>query len=343
MTDQHRLGIGIHGAGNVSAEYIRAFTRNPHTEVRMITSRTVESARRRAAAFHLECEVGDDLETVLRREDVHIVAICTPNYLHSREAIRAARAGKHVVVEKPIALTQGELQGLVETIRETGVKSCVGFVLRWNEMVQMARRLVGDGTLGTLALAKADYVHHIDPAKTGWEWKRLQAGSGGAMLFAGCHAVDTLRYCVGEVVEVSAYATQVGRDEFDYPPTITAALRFASGALGTVCVTFEAHSPYLFNLEFFGTRGTLRNNQIYAQALQGQTGYATIPTILPDSGEVAHHPFQAEVDDFVMCILEDREPKTHVADAARTHEVCLAIDRSAQEGHPVRLPLGTRR
>ena len=220
MNRPHRLGVGIHGAGNVSAEYVRAFTDNPHTEIRMITSRTVESARHRAAAAGLQCEVGDDLQALLRRDDVHIVAICTPNHLHAAEAVRAARAGKHLVVEKPIALSLSELRELVAVVRQAGVKSTVGFVLRWNPLVQMARRLVTDGTLGSLALVRADYIHHIDPSKTGWEWKRRRETSGGAMLFAGCHAVDTLRYCAGEVAGVSAYAARVGRHEFDYPPTI---------------------------------------------------------------------------------------------------------------------------
>lgn len=339
MRDRDQMGVGIHGAGTVSTEYIRAFMRNPHTEIRMITSRTTESARRRAVASGLDCDVGDDLESLLRRDDVRIVAICTPNDRHAAEGIRAARAGKHLVIEKPIALSVSDLRDLVAAVRQAGVKSTVGFVLRWNPMVDLARRLVSDGSLGTLALAKADYIHHIDSSKPGWEWKRRRESSGGAMLFAGCHAVDTLRYCGGEVTEVSAHAAQVGRREFDYPPTVAATLRFASGAAGAVCVTFEAHSPYVFNLELFGTRGSLRNNTLFTQALQGQTTYATIPTVLPDSGDVSHHPFQAEVDDFVASILEDREARAHIADAARTHEVCLAIDQSAEEGRPIALPL----
>lgn len=339
MGNRHRLGVGIHGAGNVSTEYIRAFTRNPHTEIRMITSRTVESARRRAAAFNVECDTGSDLEALLTRDDVHIVVICTPSYLHAAEAMRVARAGKHVIVEKPIALSLSELRELVATVHRAGVKTTVGFVLRWNPLVQIARRLAREGTLGDLVLGEADYIHYIDPARTGWEWKRQRETSGGTMLFAGCHAVDTLRYCAGEIVEVSAYATQIGRRDFDYPPTIVANMRFASGAVGKVNVTFEAHTPYVFNLNLYGTRGTLRNNLLYAQALHGQTGYATIPTVLPDSGEVSHHPFQAEVDDFVAGILEDRNPEAHIGDTARTHEVCLAIERSAEADRPVALPL----
>ncbi|MGH2405737.1 MAG: Gfo/Idh/MocA family protein [bacterium] len=334
-----RMGVGIHGAGNVSTEYIRAFMRNPETEVRIITSRTIDSARRRAAACGVDCDVGDDLAAMLRRDDVQIAAICTPNHLHAAEGIQAARAGKHFVIEKPIALTLSELRDLLVAVREAGVKTTVGFVLRWHPLVELAHRLAQDGTLGALVLVTSDYVHHIDSSRSGWEWKRRREGSGGAMLFAGCHAVDTLRYCAGEITEVAARAAQVSRSEFDYPPTIAASLRFASGAVGTVCITFEAYSPYVFNLELYGTHGSLRNNQLFTQGLRGQTGYATIPIILPGSGEVAHHPFQAEVDEFVACILEDREGRTTVADAARSHEVCLAIDRSAEDGRPVALPL----
>lgn len=334
-----RLGVGIHGAGNVSTQYIEAFARNPHTEVRMITSRTADQARRRAAQYGLSCDAGDRLDALLERDDVQIVAICTPNHLHAQEAIRAARAGKHLVVEKPVALTLRDLRALVGTVEEYRVKATVGFVLRWNPLVRMARRLVQDRALGDLMLVEADYIHRVDPARPGWEWKGRAATSGGTLMMGGCHAVDVLRFCAGEIESVSAYATQVARRDFDYPPTITASLRFANGAVGKVSVTFEAFSPYLFNLSLYGSRGTLRNNRLFAAALDGQTDYATVPTVLPDSADVTHHPFQAEVDDLVAAILEDRPPLAALADAARSHEVCFAIDRAWAEERPVALPL----
>ena len=242
-----QLGVGIHGAGNVSTQYIEAFTHNPHTAVRMITSRTAEAARQRAAAYGLDCGCGDRLDDILARPDVDIVVICTPNHLHAQEAIHAARAGKHLVVEKPVALTLPDLRALVAAVGESRVKATVGFVLRWNPMVRMARRLAEDGTLGDLVLAEADYIHRVDPARPGWEWKGRAATSGGALMMGGCHAVDALRFCAGEIVSVGAYAAQVARHDFEYPPTVTASLRFAGGAVGKVSVTFEAHSPYLFN------------------------------------------------------------------------------------------------
>jgi UDP-N-acetyl-2-amino-2-deoxyglucuronate dehydrogenase len=334
-----RYGVAIHGAGNVATQYVEAFSRNPGTEVRMITSRTAEAARRFAAAYGLTCDTADRLDAALGRDDIDIVAICTPNYLHAAEAVLAARAGKHLVVEKPIALTLRDLRAVVAAVEEYRVKATVGFVLRWNPMVRTAHRLVRDGTLGDLVLVEADYIHRVDPARRGWEWKGRAETSGGALLMGGCHAVDALRFCAGEVASVSAYAARVARGEFDYPPTVTASLRFAGGAVGKVSVTFEAYTPYIFNLNLYGSRGTLRNNRLYATALSGQTDYATIPTVLPDSGDVTHHPFQDEVDDLVAAIREDRPPLAAVADAARSHELCLAIDRSWAEAKPVALPL----
>ncbi|HLW46832.1 MAG TPA: Gfo/Idh/MocA family oxidoreductase [bacterium] len=339
MTAGARLGVAIHGAGNVATQYIQAFSRNPHTEVRMITSRTAEAARRCAAAYGLTCETADRLDAALGRDDVDIVAICTPNHLHAREAMLAARAGKHLVVEKPIALTLRDLRAVEAAVEEYRVKATVGFVLRWNPLVRMARRLVRDGTLGDLVLVEADYIHRVDPVRPGWEWKGRGETSGGALLMGGCHAVDALRFCAGDVASVSAYAAHVARREFDYPPTVTASLRFAGGAVGKVSVTFEAYTPYVFNINLYGSRGTLRNNQLYAGTLEGQTGYATIPTVLPDSADVTHHPFQAEVDDLVAAIREDRAPVAALGDAARSHEVCLAIDRAWAAGRAVTLPL----
>jgi predicted dehydrogenase len=93
-------------------------------------------------------------------------------------------------------------------------------------------------------------------------------------------------------------------------------------------------------VSFVGTRGTIRNNQIYSKAkYPGQTSWAQVPTILPDSGDVTHHPFRDEVNYFVDCILNGRESHANLEDAALTHEICFASEISARERRPVPLPL----
>ena len=97
--------------------------------------------------------------------------------------------------------------------------------------------------------------------------------------------------------------------------------------------------PYVFNVELFGDKGTIRNSDIFSTNWPGQRGWATIPTVEPDSGDVSHHPFQQEVNHFIECIERDVESHASVADAVKTHELCLAADLSAAENRPVSLPL----
>jgi len=95
----------------------------------------------------------------------------------------------------------------------------------------------------------------------------------------------------------------------------------------------------VFNVEVFGTKGTFRNNQLAGDMLAGQTGFATIPTIAPDSADVSHHPFDGEVEHFIDYLNRDRRPMPDLEDAAETTEICLAAEISAQQGKPVTLPL----
>ena len=91
--------------------------------------------------------------------------------------------------------------------------------------------------------------------------------------------------------------------------------------------------PYAFNIDLAGTEGTLRDNRLWSKKLfPGQTSWSTVPTILPDSGAVEHHPFDAQMNHLVDCIRSDRESHCNVADAYFTHELCLAIDQSLAEG-----------
>jgi predicted dehydrogenase len=161
------------------------------------------------------------------------------------------------------------------------------------------------------------------------------------MLLGGCHAVDAIRWFAGEeIVEVAAFGNNI-KGNFEFDANVVALLKFDGGAIGKTSALFDAEMPYAFNIDLAGTEGTLRDNRIWSKKLlPGQTGWTTMQTILPDSGAVEHHPFDAEINHFVDCILQGRESHCNIADAYRTHEVCMAIDRSiAQGGQPIRLPL----
>ncbi len=333
------LGIGICGAGWVAGEYVRAFTRNAETRVRGVFSRTRASAERTLAAHGVDATVYDTLEDMLRRDDIDIVVLASPPAVHARQATAAARAGKHIVVEKPVALYRPEVLELVEAADKAGVRSVVSFVLRWNPMFRTIKQLLADGATGRLMYAEADYWHWVGPHYGQYSWSHTRAGQESSLLSAGCHALDALRWFAGEVDEVYALsAPGFTGSAYEFHPNMVGTLRFTSGAIGKVSSLLECRTPYIFNVQLLGDLGTIRNNRLYSPAkFPGATNYAEYPTVLPDSGDVTHHPFQAEVDEFVNCVRSGGHSSCELADAARTMEVCFALDESAASGRPVKV------
>jgi len=334
-----KLGVAVWGAGWVSGEHIKAYLANPRCEVVAIGSRKAESARAKMEQAGITCSIYTNYDELLKDKRVSIVSICTPNDLHAMETIRAAEAGKHILIEKPVALNLEDLKKMQETVRKAGVKTVVSFVLRWNPLFECIKGLQRTDALGKIFMAEVDYWHPLGRWYKGFDWVITKKSGGSMLLSAGCHAVDAIRYFIGsEVAEVSAYSNNVRECEYD--ANIVVAMKFEDGTIGKVSASWDVPCPYIFNIELFGENGVLRNNQLYSKKLlPGQRGWTEIPTVLPDSGDVTHHPFQGEIDHLVECILTETESHVNLEDAVKTHEVCIAADISAEEGHPVKLPL----
>ena len=217
-----------------------------------------------------------------------------------------------------------------------GVKSVVGFVLHWNPLLETVDRLIDEGVFGNVFMIEVDYLHRIWRAPDQWLGTKKQGGT--SMLAAGCHAVDAMIWFArSSAVEVSAYQVKT-ENPLEYPGTNTAIVKFADGKIGRTTSCFDAQMPYVFHIGVYGTEGALRNDRIFAPKLfPGQDRFMTVPCILPDSGDVAHHPFQGEVSHLIDCILEDRRPFPDLESASHTMDVCFAADLSAEEGRPVSL------
>lgn len=338
-----KLGVAIHGVGQVAYAHAASWLKNPHVKIVRVSSRRRASAEKLAEKFGLDCTVGDSFDEILRDDRVDIVNVSGPNQVHAEQGIAAAEAGKHLLMEKPMCVTMEENRALRDAVARRGVKTVVSFVLRWNPLVENLKALLADGAIGRLFYVEVDYWHGLASWWSGWEWARHQRNGGSTMLLGGCHAVDAIRWFAGqEIVEVAAFANNI-KGNFEYDANVVAILRFQDGAIGKTSALFDAEMPYQFNIDLVGTEGTLRDNRLWSKKLlPGQTGWTTMQTILPDSGAVEHHPFDAEVNHLVDCILQNRESHCSIADAYRTHEVCMAIDRSIGEGgRPVKLPLET--
>ncbi len=270
-----------------------------------------------------------------------IVNLSGPNHVHAEQGIAAAEAGKHMLMEKPMCLSMAENRALAAAVAKAGVRSVVSFVLRWNPLFENLKSLLAANAIGELFYVEVDYWHGLAPWWTGYAWGHTKAGGGSAMLLGGCHAVDAVRWFAGgRIVEVAAFGNNLKRN-FEFDANVVALFKFQDGKIGKTSALFDAEMPYAFNIDLAGAEGTIRDNRIWSKRLfPGQTGWTAMSTVMPDSGAVEHHPFDAEVNHLVNCILEGRESHCNIADAYHTHEACIAIDRSlADGGRPVKLPL----
>lgn len=340
------LGAAIYGAGWVAGEHARAYQKCERTRLVAVGSRKIESAQKCADyAEAPDAFITTDFDEILERDDVDIVSITTPPDVHADLTIRAAKAGKHVCIEKPLALQWDECVAMQKAVNVAGVKSIVSFCLHWNPSLLNTRALIDSGAIGEPYYVEVDYWHGMKKWYPQYPWSVGKEQGGSSLLSAGCHAVDAMRWFMGEdkkVVEVFAYNVPHKGDNADwgYDPTTVLICKFEDGTVGKTASTLDCKMPYAFNVDVLGTEGTIRDNRLWSEStLPGQSGWATIPTVLPDSGDVAHHPFNGQIEALVAGILDGAKVLPDLDDAMKTHELVFAADKSAETGIPIKLPL----
>lgn len=338
-----KQGVLVLGPGWVAGEHIKAYCRSDDTEVRSIVG-TLPRDRQAAEAYGrdygLQADYSQDLDSELSRSDIDIVSVCVINHLHFAATLKAIRAGKHVLVEKPLCFSMEQLRTLRAAEQEYGTVTMVGHVVRWYTAVAAAHALVRDKKLGTIFYGESDYWHEVHG-----DWKTRPDTAGSSLLMGGCHSVDLLRWFMGmerRVVEVHAYSNgPFRRSDFAYPPNVTGILRFHDGAMGKIGSSLETSMPYVLHFQFMGTLGCIRNQRYFLTSWgdKSDVGFRKIDGRLPDDPNVTHHPFPEEIQYFVDCVKAQREPDLSIRNVYHTYEIVFALDLSARTGLPVTLPL----
>jgi len=321
-----KFGCALWGCGWVASGHIAAYLKNPACEFIGLGSRRAESVQAKIAEFGLyDTTVYSSFEDLLNDQRVDIVSICTPNDLHAGEAMLAAKAGKQIFLEKPVAIAPEELDELTATLAEYKTKTVVGLLMRFNPVNQMKRRLIAEGELGKIMLCNVDYWFGRERGS----WMREGKRSGGAFILGGCHSVDIARYILdSDIVAVRGDALQIG-DWYDYPPVETAQIKFANGALGVFSCSLAGHVPFTANVHIVGEKGTMLNDRYSLQRFREQKDFFTFGAPQKQSGDIYDHPFPALVSHFVECLQADRDSEHNVASAVNPHKACFAITRSA--------------
>ena len=356
-------GILINGAGWVARQHAAAYRNRPDCRIVAINDISRDKAQRLAGELGLEgIGLYDDLAAALRHENIDIVSVCTPQHVHCENVVQIAGAGKHIVIEKPVATTLAELRLMRDAVDAAKVKTVVSFVLRWNPLLVQLKKMLTDGVFGKPYYVEVDYMSYNGSWWGGWNEARTVRQGVSASLVAGCHAIDAARWLASTepgkaAIPVEVYAVSGGfrkgktreynpltntwiddAPPMEYDGLEVILVKFADGAQAKICVNAECVMPYRFPIRIFGDHGTAVDNKIWSQSFPCQTDWVEIPTICPDSSDVSHHPFQAEIDHFIDCITQNVESHCNLEDAIRSHEVVFAALECYKNRRPVELP-----
>ena len=241
----------------------RRFCATRTSEVTWLCARDADRARANLASYGVAlpgARITTSYDEVLAASDVDIVSIATPNHLHAAQAVAAAQAGKHLLLEKPTGLDVDELVRIRDAVRRAGVRTIVSFELRYNPFLTFARWLRAGGWLGEIRFARTQYLSRVTDWYSGWDWVRTRESGRSHLLAAGCHAVDALRWCSGlEPDAVSALHTHF-TEGYEWPTSIVANMTLGGSALGHVTSSTDFMMPYTFLVELMGDRATLRQD-----------------------------------------------------------------------------------
>jgi len=292
-----------------------------------------------------------DYRQMLTRGGIDAVSVCTPSGLHAEMTIAAARAGVHILCEKPMAITVPQLDAMVEAVHKAGVKLGVIFQRRTYETSKRVRAAVQSGLLGKMTLGDAYLKYYRSPAyyrSAGWRATWALDG-GGALMNQGVHGIDLLVWVMGDVQSVYAKAEAKARD-IEVEDTCVALLTFKNGAFGVIEGTTSSNPGEITAFHFHGEKGTIilddhgisewaisSDKSILAENDPAQCVSIQSLSTASDPRAMDRAGHQAQVDDLCMAIAEDREPMVTGASARKAVELILAIYESARTGKEVKL------
>ena len=329
------ITVGIIGAGSISAYHIRGL-QQAGARVAAIAARTLESAQRCAHEFGIP-HFTADFHEILTDPSIDAVVIATPDYLHMPQAIAALRAGKTVLLQKPMARSARECEQIMHAADETGGHVYVSFMHRYFEEIELLRTLLDRGALGQiLSVRQRNATPGADWAA--WFYHKEQVG-GGVLLQLGVHGIDLLRHVFGDIVSVRATTARMidARTLADgtviHPDAedlVIATYRFASGLIAVhECSYSEVAGTDRFRMEVYGTAGTawLRTERgrlaLYAPDYIGQTGWLA-PDIHTDQVGYRQHQH------FLAMVTGDAPPDNSARDGLASIRVVEAVYRAAE-------------
>lgn len=335
MRNERQLGWGLIGASDIArTRMIEAIRAQGNSDVVAVMSSNLDRARSYAAETNI-ARAYDSLDALLSDPAVDVVYISTTNELHAQQTIAAARAGKHVLCEKPLALALDDARAMVAACRAAGVVIGTNHHLRNAATHRTLRRLVAEGAIGTPLAARVFHAVYLPPRLQGWRINRPEAGAG-VILDITVHDADTLRFVLNdEVAEVTALAAQQGLGTSGVEDAVMGVMRFTSGALAQFHDAFTIKHA-LTGLEVHGADGSLIGEHVMTQDPENGRVFLRRDGAVEeiDVGERENLYIHA-VRAFNAAVRGEGRPWASGEDGVRSLAIGLAVQEAAQSGQRV--------
>lgn len=342
------IGFGIVGVGSIANTHalaIQALAAKHDVRLVGVLGRSLDKARAFAQKHDVPFYTGD-ATAFFARDDIHAICVVTPSGAHLEPALAAIRAGKHLIVEKPLEITVARVDALLSAADEAGVLVAGIFQARLTAGAQAVKKAIDAGRLGRLSLCSA-YVKWHRSAEYYQGWKgTLDLDGGGAVMNQAIHAVDLLQWFAGMPTDVFAWKTRCVHQDIEAEDTATATFRFAGGALGTLEATTAAWPGWSRRVEICGEFGsvTLEDERIVRWDFRDATsedaqllptdGKITAGASAPEIGFAGH---QRQIEDMILALRNGTPLLVDGSEARNSVELVCALYESAERGIPVKL------
>ncbi len=329
-----KVRFGVISASGMAQAHMNAVVYNRDAELKAICD--INEERLAGCAEKYGVDAYTDYREMLKRDDIDAVVICTPDQLHREMTEEALKAGKHVLCEKPMALTMEDCRAMVRAAKASDRKMMVGQICRYTPGFYRAKEMIDRGEIGELFFVETEYAHdysHIQ-GMGGWRLDPLRHG----FLGGGCHAVDLTLWIAGRPTEVMAYSNKKMLKDWPTDDCTIAIMKFPNDVIGKVFVSTGCKRNYTMRSVFYGSKGTIitDNTSPHMQVFRtdADCGFTT-PMLYPL--QINNHNAVGEVGDFIDRIIHDKPIATTAEEGAATVAAALAAIRSAKSGMPEKI------
>ncbi len=349
------LGFAIVGCGVIGHKHAEEISHI--ADARLIAVADILPDRAREIAVQRNCADFVDYHNMVELPEVDIVTVCTPSGLHAEVAVAAARAGKHVIVEKPIDVNLEKANWMIEECKKAGVKLTVISQHRFDASTVRVKQDIEAGKLGRMILGEAavNWFRSQGYYDSG-EWRGTWAlDGGGALMNQSIHTIDLLQYLMGPVEEIHAYADRLNHERIEVEDAAVAIVKFQNGGLGTIVGTTAAYPGLTARVEVFGTRGSavidadmlthLYHQEVPVEGMKYSVKAENLATTAKAAITGAADPaalssaHRLQFLDMMDAVRNHREPAVTGEEGRKPLEIILAIYTSARTGKRVTLPL----